>query len=60
MPRLMIMCPDTKKLIPTGLSMDKHSFDASTLEDNTVRCPACGKDHTWSKSDVVFEDTKPS
>ena len=56
----MIRCPDTKKLIPIGLSMDKHSFDASTLEDNTVRCPACGKDHTWSKSDVVFEDTKPS
>jgi hypothetical protein len=37
--------------------MDKASFDNTTniLTNNTVRCPACGQNHTWSKSDAVLE-----
>ena len=57
MPRIMIKCPKTKKLVPTGFAMDKASFDNPTnvLTNNTVSCPACGQNHTWSKSDAVLE-----
>jgi hypothetical protein len=49
-----------KKLVPTGIAMDKASFNNPTnvLTNNTVRCVACGEKHTWSKSDAVLEDTK--
>jgi len=57
MPRVMIRCPNTKKLVPTGFAMEKNAFDNPTfdLTNNTVHCPACGKDHTWSKRDAVLE-----
>ena len=58
MPRVMIKCPNTQKLVPTGMAMDKSSFDSSTLTNNTVHCSACGKNHTWSKSEAILEATK--
>ena len=59
MPRVMIKCPKTKKLVPTGFGMDKASFNNPTniLRSNTFRCPECGENHIWSKSDAVLEDT---
>jgi len=62
MPRVMIKCPNTKILIPTGIAMSKSSFDNPTnvLAKYTVRCPSCGEKHIWSKSDAVLEDTKYS
>ena len=60
MPRVMIKCPKTLKLVPTGIAMSKSSFDNPTnvLATNTVRCPSCGEKHIWSKSDAVLEDAK--
>lgn len=53
---VMIKCPTTGKPVPTGIGMDKGSFEGSSLTDNTVAsCPHCGADHTWSKSDAYLE-----
>jgi hypothetical protein len=62
MPRVMIKCPKTFMLVPTGIAMSKSSFDNPTnvLATYTVRCPSCGEKHTWSKSDAVLEVTKSS
>ena len=62
MPRVMIKCPNTKILVPTGIAMSQARFDNPTnvLATNTVRCPSCGEKHTWSKSDAVLEVTKSS
>jgi hypothetical protein len=62
MPRVMIKCPNTNKFVPTGFALDKASFENPSyiLGNNTVRCPACGKDHTWSKADAILEDAKSS
>ena len=49
---VMIQCPNTGKAIPTGFDMDKTSFQSSTLNRNSVGCPACGKTHTWDKKDA--------
>ena len=56
MANIMIKCPKTGKLVLTGISMDKKSFETAKLEDNTVRCPACRGYHTWSKKDAVLRD----
>jgi hypothetical protein len=58
MPRVMIKCPNTNKLVSTGFFMDKSSFDSSVLTNNSILCPACGKKHTWSKSEAVLENIK--
>ncbi len=49
---VMITCPTTKKPLPTGIAMDKASFNSSTLTNNSVSCPHCGKMHVWSKKDA--------
>lgn len=60
MPRIMVVCPKTKKLVPTGMGADKASFDNPTNKfiNNSFRCSACGEMHTWSKKDAVLEASK--
>jgi hypothetical protein len=53
---VMIKCPETGKAIRTGMSMDKGSFDSSTLTNNSVGCSECGGSHTWSKEDSWLKD----
>ncbi len=52
--RVMIKCPITNKAIFTGIAMSEQSFESSTLEGNSVRCPYCGQEHVWSKSDAFL------
>ena len=57
MGKVMIKCPETGKAVPTGMAMDKASFDTAVLSNNTLgNCPACGKDHVWSKEDAFLEE----
>jgi len=60
MPRVMIKCPKTGKLTPTGFVINKTSFDnpKNALTNNSFRCLACGEIHTWSKKDAVLEAIK--
>ncbi len=55
MPMLLIKCPTTQKLIPTGMAFDKGSFESATLSNNQMRCSACNQLHVWNKQDVVPE-----
>ena len=56
MAEIVIKCPKTRKLVSTGMSMDKESFETAKLEGNTMRCPACRDYHIWSKNDAVLRD----
>jgi hypothetical protein len=57
MPKVMIKCPETSWPVDTGITMDKESFESSTSKDKTlVNCPACGKNHLWSKEDAFLEE----
>lgn len=56
MGRLLIKCPESEKMIPTGMEMDQRSFKGSTLQNNSVLCPECGKTHNWDRDDVIFVD----
>lgn len=55
MPNVMIKCPETNKPVSTGIAMDEKSFNSSTLSNNNVQCPHCGKMHTWQKEDAYLE-----
>lgn len=59
MARVMIQCPRTGRAVFTGIAMNAASFESSTLLRNTLRCPACGEDHTWDKKDAHLEGQEP-
>ncbi|HKU82341.1 MAG TPA: hypothetical protein VJP76_09250 [Candidatus Tumulicola sp.] len=55
--RLMIECPKTGKLIPTGLRFTLASYDAASFFGNQIGCSACGELHLADKTTVkVFPD----
>jgi len=53
MGELKIKWPTCNSIIGTGISMDKQSFESSTLANNQVNCPVCGSMVTWNKEDVI-------
>jgi hypothetical protein len=53
---VMIRCAESGESVPAGVSIDAATFKTSTLSDQTVRCPHCGQEHTWSKKDAWIEE----
>jgi hypothetical protein len=51
---VMIRCPRTGTDVSTSLEMDRHSWDALPIVTSTMRCPACGVEHVWSKTYARF------
>ncbi len=47
-----IVCPNTGKVVPTGVIMTEAEFSRAILGGNDLRCPACGRIHSWSKADA--------
>lgn len=56
MARVLIKCPTTGEMVPTGTEMDRESFESAKMEQNSVQCTACGEMHSWDKEDAVLED----
>lgn len=56
MPRILITCPHTNQLVPTGLQLPKELFETIAIRDTTTKCPSCGKVHVWSKKDAHLEE----
>jgi hypothetical protein len=57
--RIMIKCPVTGKPLPTGIGIDKKSWEnpSNQFSNNQIGpCPHCGQMHTWSKKDAYYED----
>jgi len=55
--KVMIRCPETGEPVYAGLSMDIGSFESGFMPSNVlVNCPACGRDHVWSKEDAFLEE----
>ncbi|MGH6890181.1 MAG: hypothetical protein ACREHF_13470 [Rhizomicrobium sp.] len=52
MPMVMIKCPKTGKEVPTGIAMDKKSFESSEMANNKLHCPHCKEMHVWNKADA--------
>lgn len=56
MAQVMITCPVKKVAVPTGIAMSAQSWASTTMDGNSMRCPACGKTHVWDKKDAYLED----
>jgi len=59
MGKVMIQCPETGRPVGTGITMGRASFEDPTnvLENKTLgNCPACGKDHVWSRPDAFLQE----
>ena len=57
MPRVLIECPETGELIPTGVELKEEEFAASNLRNKRVDCPECGRTHVWQIEDAILEPT---
>ena len=58
MQQVLISCPVTGDLVPTGLEAASH--DAAEDTDHLlIDCLGCGQDHTWIASDATVTADKP-
>ncbi len=54
---VMIKCPKTKQLVPTGIELNTAQFLLMEPKPRTLKCPACREVHTWNKQDAVLTDS---
>ena len=52
MPMLSVRCELCKKLIPTGLVMEREDYLSLTYTERTVICPNCDHLQTWNLDDI--------
>ena len=52
--RLLVRCPSTAKLTPTGRTIDEKLWAAAKVKNQKFACPHCRQTHTWTKKDVVL------
>jgi hypothetical protein len=54
MPPVLISCPVTGDLVPTGVEADDAEGIEHLPDDNLlIACPECGRDHEWKPQDAV-------
>ena len=50
---ILIRCPKTGRYISTGLAISSDCMDFLGDVQPPVHCPACEKDHSWTKQDAL-------
>ena len=54
MPPVLIACPITNGLVPTGASADDpEELDDLPGENLLIACSDCGRDHEWTRQDAI-------
>ena len=54
MPPVLIACPVTNDLVPTGLHANgPGDLDHLPDENLLIACSDCGRDHEWTHQDAV-------
>ena len=54
MPTVYIFCPKTNKKVSTGISVPAGT-DLNTVNNNMMKCTACGGLHDWKGADATFD-----
>jgi hypothetical protein len=52
--RLLVRCPSTAKLTPTGQNIEEQLLAAAKVKTPKCTCPHCRQVHSWTKKDVVL------
>jgi hypothetical protein len=50
--QIMIACRHTGQFVPVGIETDFDTFIALPEALALTRCPACGRNHYWTKSQI--------
>ena len=52
--RILVRCPSTGKLAPTGKTVKEAAWEGTKLNRPRLTCPHCNQVHSWTKKDVVL------
>jgi hypothetical protein len=52
--RILVRCPVTAKLTPTGQVVEEELWSSTKLKSHKVTCTHCAQVHSWTKKDVVL------
>ena len=52
--RILVRCPSTGKLAPTGRTVKEALWSKTKLNRPRLTCPHCHQVHSWTKKDVVL------
>ena len=52
--RILVRCPATGKLAPTGKTVEESAWEETKLNRPRLTCPHCHQVHNWTKKDVVL------
>jgi hypothetical protein len=52
--RILVRCPSTGRLAPTGKTVEESEWDGTKLNRPRLNCPHCHQVHNWTKKDVVL------
>jgi len=56
---VMVRCPETGQDIPTGIFMERESFEVTPVFFARVHCPICRTEHEWfAKEAWVCEEPR--
>jgi len=53
---VVVKCPQTGRVIPTGIKADRDSFQRSTVFFGRTRCPICHTDHAWFSREAWVDE----
>jgi hypothetical protein len=56
MPEIMIRCPNTRRVVPTGLTTEKIKLGSLSGLKLRLLCPACLKWHRWGQKEALMYD----
>jgi uncharacterized C2H2 Zn-finger protein len=57
---VVIRCPRTGEDVPTGIEMDRASWETLPVVTSKMHCPSCGAEHVWSKTYARFVESSVS
>jgi hypothetical protein len=52
--RILVRCPVTAKLTPTGQVVEEELWTGTKLKARRLTCVHCAQVHDWTKKDVVL------
>ena len=55
MTAVMVTCPNTARVVPTGIEIEPEDFRALPRIAAPVYCGACGEKHFWTRDDAMLE-----
>lgn len=53
---IMVKCPQTDRVIPTGITSDRETFLRSVVFFGNTHCPVCRANHNWFAREAWVEE----